>query len=98
MTISNAKFFELAAELLDMAGDTFGNHGCNDFKLSDWSPAERRQLAIDYETYNGDTEQLAHLQSLPEGSSEFEWFSDFTLMFLMAHKLKAMAATCTTPP
>jgi hypothetical protein len=29
MTITDKRIFELAARLLDMAGDKFGNHGCN---------------------------------------------------------------------
>jgi hypothetical protein len=89
--MKDKKLFELAAQLLDMAGDKFGNHGCNDFALPDWSPAERRQLAIDYEKYNGDAGELEHLQGLPEGSGEFECFSDFCLMFYLAHRLKQMA-------
>lgn len=91
MTISNERILQLAARLLDLAGDKFGNHTCNDFDMSDWSPAERRQLAIDYEEYNGDVEQLAYLQSLPKGDREFVYFSDFCLMFLVAHKLKELA-------
>lgn len=91
MTISNERLFELAAKLLDTAGDTFGNHGCNDFELADWSPAERRQLAIDYQKYNGDAAEVARLESLPEGDREFEWFSDFCLMFYAAHRLKLLA-------
>ncbi len=91
MSISDKRVMELASELLDMAGDKFGNHGCNDFKLPDWSPAERRQLAIDYERYNGDAERVAHLESLPEGDREFEWFSDFCLMFYASHRLGLMA-------
>lgn len=87
---SNKKLFALAAELLDIAGDEFGNHGCNDFKLPDWSPSERRELAIDYERFNGDAEELERLQGLPEGSQEFEWFADFALMFYMAYKLRSM--------
>jgi hypothetical protein len=91
MTISNERLFELAAELLDIAGDKFGNHGCNDFKLSDWSSSERRQLAIDCERYNGDAEELARLESLLVGHREFEYFSDFCLMFYVAHRLRLMA-------
>ena len=91
MSISDERILELASQLLDMAGEEFGNHGCNDFRLSDWSPAERRQLAIDYEKYNGDTDQLKRLQGLPVGDREFEWFSDFCLMYYTAHRLKLMA-------
>ena len=90
MTISNERIFELAAQLLDMAGEKFGNHGCNDFKLPDWSPAERRQLAIDYEEYNGDAGEVARLDALPVGHSEFEWFSDFCLMYYAAHRLRGL--------
>lgn len=92
MTISNERLFELAAKLLDIAGDKFGNHGCNDFKLPGWSPSERRQLAIDYQRYNGDAAEVERLESLPEGDREFEWFSDFCLMFYASHRLELMAA------
>jgi hypothetical protein len=90
MSITDKRLFELAAELLDLAGDKFGNHTCNDFMLPDWSPAERRQLAIDYEKYNGDAEETARLENLPVGDPEFEYFSDFCLMFYVSHRLEEM--------
>lgn len=89
--VTNAKLLNLAAELLDLAGDKFGNHGCNDFKPTDWSPSERRELAIAHEEYNGDTCELERLSEIPEGDSEFDFFSDFCLMFYCAHALREMA-------
>jgi hypothetical protein len=92
--VTNAKLLNLAAELLDMAGDKFGNHCCNDFRLiesTNWTAAERRQLAIDCEVHNGDKDELERLSELPEGDSEFDIFSDFCLMFYCAHALREMA-------
>ena len=37
----------LAADMLDMAGDTYSNHGCNDWKWpKGWSLEERRALVV----------------------------------------------------
>lgn len=39
------KWMEVAGDLLDLASDTFSNHGCNDWVWpQDWTPEERREL------------------------------------------------------
>jgi len=91
MTISNKRLFQLAAQLLELASDRFSCHSCNDFKLPDWTPAERRQLALDFEEWNGDKEWLEQLQALPEGDSEFDCFSDSSLMSYLVDKLNLIA-------
>lgn len=41
------RLLELAAHLLDLAGDEFGNHGCNDLQLhGDFTDADREALAL----------------------------------------------------
>lgn len=38
--------FKLAAYLLDMAADTYGNHGCNDFDLNDVGLTKEEQIEV----------------------------------------------------
>lgn len=49
----------LAAELLKLAADEFGNHGCNDFDLpSGWSRKEKISFIKEYHKWNGDPEEF----------------------------------------
>src|SRR5256885_9901993 len=45
----------LLVELLDLAADSFSNHGCNDFDLTKSAPdlEDRRALMKSYNDYNG---------------------------------------------
>jgi len=70
---------QLAAKLLNMASDEFGNHGCNDVADSiyeDWTLEERQQFVKDYCEYNGDPSEY---------DPEFLHLPDFALMGFMAH-------------
>jgi len=78
----NAKEKALAAKMLEMASDEFGNHGCNDVDESfweGWTRDERIEFVKQYHEYNGDPEEFTpnHLH-LP----------DFAIMGFLAHKLK----------
>ena len=85
------KAFELklAARLLDMAGDKFGNHGCNDFNLIDegfgFSDQELIDLDRKMHEQNGDPEE-----------HDPEWAvtghqADSCLMFYLSHRFEAEA-------
>lgn len=92
----HATFLRLAAELLDLASDTFGNHGCNDFKMADRFTEEerivladmmnRQNLGPDYKTeYAPDDDDLMTADRLKD------WAMDFCLMDAMALMLREMA-------
>lgn len=73
----------LAAQLLDLAADSYANHGCNDFALpSDLSQADLEALALEI---NRDREpgDLETAQSLRKGVS-----NDAILMSLFARALR----------
>lgn len=54
----------LAARLLEMAGESFSNHGCNDMEpnmFTGISLADRDSMAKGFEQYNGEYVPLAHI-------------------------------------
>ena len=88
-------FLRLAADLLDLASDTFGNHSCNDFKMHGFSGEElealadlmnRQNLGADYKTeYAPDDDDVNTSQRLEDCAC------DFSLMSAMAFMLREMA-------
>lgn len=55
--IMNDSELELASVMLNMAADTFGNHGCNDFNLpTSWSQDKCDEFNLALETWNGTPE------------------------------------------
>lgn len=77
----NTKENKLAAELLGLASQTFGNHRCNDVDESyfeGWTIEERRQFVKEYHEYNGDPEEY---------DENYLYIPDYALMDFMAHKL-----------
>ncbi len=79
----------LIAKLLDIAGDQFGNHGCNDFDLNevegaDFTLTEMNQLAAYYHAWNGDIDEMAHWS--PNQASTY--LGDSRLMNMLAAKLR----------
>lgn len=72
----------VAAALLRVAGEHFGNHGCNDFELDAVLPdaEDRRALMRRLHQWNGDPEEFD-----PDGSYEIE--ADFALMEFLADVL-----------
>ena len=91
----------ITAAMLKAASDKFANHGCNDVFLKDrdfygeqlpqMTPEERRELLISMERWNGDEVELARLEALPVGDSEFDYTSDFYMMSYMAARLTGKA-------
>lgn len=87
MTLSD-KEAKIVAALLDMAGDKFGDHGCNDFRLSDhveMTDDEKRVLDLAVHEDNGDPEEH-------EPDQDHNYQSDFCLMFYFAARLRGEAA------
>lgn len=81
------KEYALAALLLQMAADEFGNHGCNDFdeKLMDsigFTDKQKIELAREYHSRNGDLEECE-----PVTTQDFYRIGDSSWMWLMAQKL-----------
>lgn len=55
------KYLAQIAKLLDMAGDQFGNHGCNDLPSDFWdgvSHEDQVELYRKYHEWNGDLEDF----------------------------------------
>lgn len=77
----------LAATLLDLAADQFGNHGCNDFRLDKAipDPDERRQFVRAMHEWNGDLEE-AEEEGWLDGDNE--WEMDWYLMNFLAARLR----------
>lgn len=56
----NDKEKSLAANLLNIASDEFGNHGCNDVSeqvFKDWSLNERQKFVKEFHEWNGDPDE-----------------------------------------
>jgi hypothetical protein len=88
METMNTTLSLLAADLLDLASDKFGNHICNDYSLSHLSKEARRKLVLEMEAWNGDQEELARMIALPADSVEFESTCDWYLMSYIAAQLR----------
>ena len=68
----------LAAELFELASDSFANHGCNDFKRPEWFPvAEWDAMHKRYHDWNGD----------PQDHHPDEYGDDWMLMGWMGKLL-----------
>jgi hypothetical protein len=75
----------LAARLLRMAADEFGNHGCNDFDLvgdGNMLAKEAKEFRRAYHDWNGDPESF--LEDAP-GRTDL---ADFAAMSYLAHLLE----------
>lgn len=79
-TLSRASLLTMAADLLDMAGDEFGNHGCND-----WEPnlneAEDEAFAVLAWVHNGK----------PKDEEPHPVRADFVAMYTCARELRKLA-------
>ena len=58
---------KLAAYLLDMAADTFSNHGCNDLKLRDAGLTPKEVVELQ--------EKLTEDGEIPEGDFTSDWLA-----------------------
>ncbi len=71
----------LAAKMLELASEEFGNHGCNDVDDSlfdGWSKRQRRAFVKAYQKWNGDPEEY---------SPDNLHLPDFCIMDFLASKL-----------
>jgi len=81
----------LAADLLDMASERFGNDTCTDTKWPEWlTVGQRADIIRDFHKYNGDPEETEHDLDQMFGGSEYG-VEDFCLMGLLAHKMREEA-------
>ncbi len=72
----------LAADLMQLASEEFGDHGCNDLddKLFEkWSKEEIQQLTKEYHDFNGDPEEY---------NPNHLYLPDFAVMAYLANKLR----------
>lgn len=77
----NDKEKKLAADLLMLAAEEFGNHGCNDIDDSlfeGWTDEEKTKLCQDYEMVNSRGRDYQPGDTIN---------SDFVAMYAMAYKL-----------
>jgi hypothetical protein len=76
-------YFEkmLAADLLEKAGEKFGNHGCNDYDMPNTDQAY--QLLVDFHKWNGDPQDTPERPTGPTIHT-----SDFIIMYALAARLR----------
>lgn len=81
----NPKWLKLAAKLLELAGDEFSNHGCNDWYFpSDWTKNERREFAERIREEIGEPDEL---EDLDDTLDPVDW----EVMYFLAKVLKKAA-------
>jgi hypothetical protein len=77
------KWLRLAGDMLEMASEKFGNHGCNDWDFpDDWTAEDRQGLASAMHEANGDPENYE-----PDNIHLPDWW----VMAFLADRLKAEA-------
>ena len=77
------EYKRLAAKLLGMAADDFGNRCCNDFDLTGYvDPPVALELAREMHAWNGDPE------CAPTNERDAMWTADFFVMGYLAHLLE----------
>ena len=86
ITLTDAEA-KLLIELLDLASDSFSNHGCNDFSLLKSVPdlEDRRKLMKSYNEYNGSPEDF---EDDEEHGCQYEFDNDSALMSYLAHRIE----------
>lgn len=71
---------QLAAAMLRLAADHYGNHGCNDFMLpSTWTDAQCADFNRRYHEWNGDPEEFDPARA--------RYMPDFSVMAFLAFLL-----------
>lgn len=81
----------LLIELLELALDSFANHGCNDFDLAAIVPAlsDRRALMKAYNDYNKSPGDFAYDE---EQGSQFEMTNDAAMIGYLAHRVREQSS------
>jgi hypothetical protein len=79
---------KLAARLLEMAGDEFGNHGCNDMELE--NTEENWAILVAYEAWNDPNWDGEMYHGIHDGGKTVA-AQDYALMGYCAHVLKEAA-------
>jgi len=80
----NQKEKQLAAKMLELASETFSNHGCNDVEESvyeGWTLQERQQFVKEYHQWN------EHREDPIDYDPNFLHLGDSTIMSFLAYKL-----------
>lgn len=76
---------KLAAKMLDISSDEFGNHGCNDVDdamFEGWELWERQDFCRRYHEWNGDPEEY---------DPNFLHIPDYAIMSFLSHILTESA-------
>jgi len=86
ITLTDAEA-RLLIELLDLASDSFSNHGCNDFDLTKSVPdlEDRRALMKSYNDYNGSPEDLEDNEA---HGSQHGLHMDSAIMGYLSHRIE----------
>ncbi|QLE46541.1 hypothetical protein FD723_40730 (plasmid) [Nostoc sp. C052] len=71
---------KLAAKLLDVASNSFANHGCNDFDMSFLSVEERHEIMMACFEWQGDSEGY-------DANQDYKLWIDWILMRYVSEKL-----------
>ena len=86
----NAKWLALAADMLDLAADEFGNHGCNDYNYpKDWTEGERREFALAMQADNV-SKPVGELtpEEIEEAEYDVDGTQDWAVMRFLASELR----------
>jgi hypothetical protein len=84
------KLNKMAALLLEMAADTFSNHGCNDLDPQfidaiGLTEEDKREIVSDFYKWNGNFEEAEKSGWIT--ASGFDGLGDSTLMSFVAYRL-----------
>lgn len=78
----------LIAHLLEMAGEHFGNHGCNDFDLDNEvisDPAEIAEFVDAAQRWNGDPQEED--QKMTPDAYNYDWIAMGVMAFRVREEL-----------
>lgn len=85
--LDRAKLLTLAADLLELASDEFGNHGCNDWDPpADWDDCDRDAFALRAWVANGRPKDEEPTKDDPQ-HVQADWWA----MYTCACELRRMA-------
>lgn len=80
---------KLLADLLEMASDEFGRHGCNDFSLKDYMTKEEAiEFCLNYENYNTHGKPISEEDRKYIEEDPLRYLPDFAIFGYFKHKIK----------